>query len=77
MHAFAGLGELPLVRTTLNAWRERLPNDCDAISCWNDLFVWYVEYYINLMSSCLLRHPPHTALSFNRQMHEAEEILLV
>ena len=36
------LGEVPLVRTTLNAWRDRLPNDCDAISCWNDLFVWWV-----------------------------------
>lgn len=37
------LGEVPLVRTTLNAWRDRLPNDCDAISCWNDLFVWWVH----------------------------------
>ncbi|CAB9517671.1 PI3/PI4-kinase family protein C1F5.11c [Seminavis robusta] len=31
---------LPDLKNLLNAWRHRLPNDCDKLTMWDDVFTW-------------------------------------
>lgn len=53
-------GEYPMARTTLNSWRERLPNSWDNIGCWNDLFVWR-NFIFSIVQTTLSASPTLTA----------------
>ncbi|KYF47191.1 non-specific serine/threonine protein kinase, partial [Toxoplasma gondii ARI] len=49
-------GEFPAARTTLNTWRERLPNTWDSIDSWNDLFVWR-NFIFSIIQSTVTSSP--------------------